>query len=241
LFYLNGGNSLTLGWTTDGDNGATFASTSTSWTPSTSTWYHVAVTREGNDVHFFVDGVWLATNTVTATFFDGTAALVVGGHPVGGQDFNGHIDEVRIVKGTALYSPNFTPPTEAFPTTTGVVLLANFDDADGDTTYTSEDTRLRTATFVANAQLDTAQAKFGATSLLLDGTGDYLTFPQSTDFDFDALGRWAGTQRVDSESIIQRTELVTAPFMTQPQHSPLLLVSGITLLHRVKALLYGSL
>ena len=40
-----------------------------------------------------------------------------------------------------------------------------------------------TATVFGNAQIDTAQKPFGTSSLLLDGSGDYLTFPDSTDWE----------------------------------------------------------
>ena len=40
------------------------------------------------------------------------------------------------------------------------------------------------ATFNGDAQLDTAQKRFGTASLLLDGTGDYLSIPTSTEFGF---------------------------------------------------------
>lgn len=39
-------------------------------------------------------------------------------------------------------------------------------------------------TFNGDAQLDTAQKRFGTASLLLDGTGDYLSIPTSTEFGF---------------------------------------------------------
>lgn len=51
--------------------------------------------------------------------------------------------------------------------------LAHFNGSDGATTYTPEIGS--PLTFVADAQLDTAQKKFGTASLLLDGTGDYVT------------------------------------------------------------------
>ena len=65
-----------------------------------------------------------------------------------------------------------------------VSLQANFDGPDAATTYTSEDNGFRAATFIGDAQLDTAQFKFGTASLLCDGTGDYITFPSSVDWDF---------------------------------------------------------
>jgi hypothetical protein len=53
-------------------------------------------------------------------------------------------------------------------------LLLNFDSADGAVSAT-DTAKNRTITFSGNAQIDTAQFKFGVSSLLLDGTGDYVT------------------------------------------------------------------
>jgi hypothetical protein len=62
-----------------------------------------------------------------------------------------------------------------------VVLLAGFNGADAATSYTEESSYTRAATFAGNAQLDTGIAPaFGTAALLLDGTGDYLSFPTST-------------------------------------------------------------
>ncbi|WP_287238125.1 LamG domain-containing protein [Mesorhizobium sp.] len=66
-----------------------------------------------------------------------------------------------------------------------VVLLCGFDGADGSTTMTDESQAGRTLSVFGNAQLDTGVAPpFGTSSLLLDGTGDYLTAPDSEDFNF---------------------------------------------------------
>jgi hypothetical protein len=61
-------------------------------------------------------------------------------------------------------------------------LAIRFDGVAGAKAYTAETGQ--TVTFVADAQLDTAQKKFGLSSLLLDGTGDYVTIPNSSDFNF---------------------------------------------------------
>lgn len=60
--------------------------------------------------------------------------------------------------------------------------ISHFDGTDGATSATDEIGK--TITFVGNAQLDTAQKKFGSASLLLDGNGDYLTVADSADWDF---------------------------------------------------------
>jgi hypothetical protein len=59
-------------------------------------------------------------------------------------------------------------------------LCANFNGADASQVYTAETGQ--SATFVNQAQLDTAQYKFGSASLLLDGTGDLLRFASSADY-----------------------------------------------------------
>ncbi len=63
-------------------------------------------------------------------------------------------------------------------------LLIHFDGNDEAQAYTAETGQ--TVTFQNQAQLDTAQKEFGASSLLLDGTGDYVTVPDSADWNFGA-------------------------------------------------------
>ena len=64
-------------------------------------------------------------------------------------------------------------------------LLMHFNGANGSTTFTDNSPSPKTVTANGNAQISTAQSKFGGASLLLDGTGDYLT---TTDNDALDLG-----------------------------------------------------
>lgn len=66
------------------------------------------------------------------------------------------------------------------------VLFVTFDGSDAATAATDQSPGAHTLTFVGNAQLDTAQTKFGTASLLLDGTGDYVDLPASSDWNFGA-------------------------------------------------------
>lgn len=70
-----------------------------------------------------------------------------------------------------------------------VKLLLGFNGVDGATTTSDESSAAHAVSLVGNAQLDTAQAKFGASSLLLDGTGDTLSSVDSADWAFGA-GSW---------------------------------------------------
>lgn len=82
------------------------------------------------------------------------------------------------------YQEDFaSPASDGDPFFTSVVFLAGFDGADAAQAFVSEDSGLRTATFVSSAQLDTAKLKFGSAALLVDGTDDYVSFPDSADFD----------------------------------------------------------
>lgn len=61
-------------------------------------------------------------------------------------------------------------------------LLIHFDGTNGQTTYTAETGQ--TVTFVSGAQLSTTSPKFGTASLLLNGSSDYVTVPDSNDWNF---------------------------------------------------------
>lgn len=64
------------------------------------------------------------------------------------------------------------------------ILLAYMDGADGAIAYTSDDYWGRVFSFFGNAQLDTAEYKYGISSVLFDGLNDYITLPASTDWQF---------------------------------------------------------
>lgn len=65
-------------------------------------------------------------------------------------------------------------------------LLLHMDGADGATTFTDSSLSPRVVTPSGNAQIDTAQSKFGSASGLFDGSGDFLTVATSSDMVFTA-------------------------------------------------------
>jgi len=93
-------------------NGNTFTF---DWNPSTATWYHVAVTRSGTNLRSFIDGTQIGvTETNNSDITSGAGGVKIGSNSGGGSAINGWIDELRIVKGTAVWTSNFTPPTAAY-------------------------------------------------------------------------------------------------------------------------------
>src|SRR3990172_8980810 len=92
------------------------------------------------------------------------------------------------------------------------VSLLHGDGVDGSTTFTDEDGRIWTPS--GNAQIDTAQKKFGTGSMLFDGTGDYISTPDSIDFFFGTENFTVDLQYLknslpgvgESQSILSQTE-----------------------------------
>jgi len=64
------------------------------------------------------------------------------------------------------------------------VLLLNCEGTDASTSFPDISITPKTVTANGNAQVDTAQFVTGSASALFDGTGDFLSVPLHTDFDF---------------------------------------------------------
>lgn len=80
---------------------------------ATSTYYHVAISRQGTTMRLFKDGVKAASDFFSSVNFSGTN-FRIGAQTTGSGEFQGRIDELRITKGTAVYTANFTPPSGPF-------------------------------------------------------------------------------------------------------------------------------
>jgi hypothetical protein len=80
---------------------------------STGTWYHVAFVRNGSTFTPYFNGVAGTTTTSSASIFGTNPQVYIAGN-TGGGPFNGYIDDLRITRGVARYTTNFTPPTEPY-------------------------------------------------------------------------------------------------------------------------------
>lgn len=79
-------------------------------------WQHIALTRDASNVcRLFVDGTQRLSSTISGTINSTNTALRIGSsRHVSGQDWNGYMDEFRIVKGRAVWTANFTPPSAPY-------------------------------------------------------------------------------------------------------------------------------
>ena len=98
-------------------------------TLGTSEWKHIAVVRNSGTAHIYVNGEEIGSTSDPASY-DGDGALVIGARLYSnsiGQFHGGYMDEIRITKGIARWTSNFTPP--AGPTTAeGNLTLYYMDD-----------------------------------------------------------------------------------------------------------------
>lgn len=79
-------------------------------------WSHLAFVRHGDSWTIYVNGNNEGAITSSGVIDNNAAPLRLGRSQQSSEnDFNGHIDEVRVTKGVARYTGNFTPPTAPFP------------------------------------------------------------------------------------------------------------------------------
>ena len=184
-------------------------------------WVHVAFVRSSGVIKAYVNGVAVAT-TLSNSATTGQIVQIGTGRSVGpGGSWVGYMSGYRAVS-SAVYTSNFTPPTAPLTAITNTQLLCNFTNA-GIYDATSKND-LET---VGNAQISTAQSKFGGSSMYFDGTGDVLSIPDTQnlkfgtgDFTVEAWVYMTATPSAQYAQIIGRTEYGTnADWMLQITNS----------------------
>ena len=84
--------------------------------PSNNAWHHFAMVKSGTTGTVYIDGTLAGTvNSLnTPAVSSQTLRIGVWDYSASSEYFNGYIDEIRITKGIARYTGNFTVPTSAF-------------------------------------------------------------------------------------------------------------------------------
>jgi len=170
---------------------------------TSNTWAHFAAVRNGANITLYLNGVLGNTVAVSTNALYEVTAPTVGFWTSGGANWylNGYVSNLRVVKGTAVYTGAFTPPTLAPLATTGPTSAASYSSTTNvNTTFLTPASLLlnmtnagiydaaaqNVITTVGDAQVSTAQYKWPPTSIRFDGTGDYLSVsagsPQSLTF-----------------------------------------------------------
>ena len=151
-------------------------------------WVHVAICKSSGTTRAFKNGVVIATSTVNSAIGSPTNQPFIAQRTDSSYPLNGYMSNLRIVKGTAVYTSAFTPPTTPLTAITNTVLL------------TCQSNRFRDAstnnfTFTVNGTPSVQRFNpFGAstaysTSVIggsgyFDASADYLTVPGGSHFNF---------------------------------------------------------
>lgn len=83
-----------------------------------------------------------------------------------------------------VWTPNEQRLSRTDPYWNDVSLLMHMNGTNNSTAFVDNSKNAFTVSAVGDAKISTAQSKFGGDSALFDGTGDYLSIPQSSAFDF---------------------------------------------------------
>ena len=160
-------------------------------------WNHVALTKSGSTVRGFVNGsLNLTITSFPSTSFTDTSDPTIGAY--GGTRFNGYLSNLRLIKGTALYTSSFTPPTAPLTAVTNTTLLT----CQGGSSVVDASSSNHTITNVGNVQT----ADFFSDSIVFDGTDDQINCGSSDDFAFGTgdftIEFWCNPDTVGTECMI---------------------------------------
>jgi hypothetical protein len=148
------------------------------------TWTHVAVTRDSNSVmRIFIDGVQRGSATITSDY--NQSGSYIGAANGGGQGLAMYIDDLCIIKGTAKFTSNFTPPSAP------LFLPGRMTD-------------LTVNRSIATFKNGPTYSSSNGGTIVFDGSNDYITAPTSTLFNFGSgdftVSAWINMTSLPSNS-----------------------------------------
>lgn len=117
---MNDQRKLSFIYYTGNDDASTVVVATANGAIADATWYHIAVTKLGQTIRLFINGVLVATATTALPMFATSGNGFIGGYnhdgafdPAGA--WQGKIAGVRITKDVARYTENFTPEFRLWP------------------------------------------------------------------------------------------------------------------------------
>jgi len=144
------------------------------------TWTHIALVRNSSStMSLFINGVLQGTATSSANITNTECIIGRGYTNLDVNYLNGYISDARVIKGQALYTSNFVPPTQPLQAVPNTTLLLNMDKS-----AIQDKSGKVVAETVGDAKVSTSVKKYGSSSMYFDGSGDYLTFPSNPQYAF---------------------------------------------------------
>jgi hypothetical protein len=133
-------------------------------------WYHIAICRSSGTTTLYYNGTAIRTASDSVNYTN--TYLRIGSYYSTNYGLQGYVSDFRIVRGTAVYTSDFTPPTEPLTAISGTELLISGTDAG-----IVDKSQSQQLTITGNATGSTTQTKYG-TSMYID-YGAYVTLPDS--------------------------------------------------------------
>jgi len=156
---------------------------------TTNKWNHVALVRSSNTWTYWINGASGGSFTNTSTQSDGaTTGPKIGGSTTSGEVWIGYMSNIRIVKGTAVYTTAFTPSATPLTAISGTSLLTCadnrfIDDSTNNFTITRNGVPSVQRFNPFGAYTAYSTSVIGGSGYF-DGTTDYLTVSQQTALSF---------------------------------------------------------
>jgi hypothetical protein len=155
------------------------------------TWVHLALVRSSGVIKLFVNGVLDTTVNNTSNLTTTEVAKIGLSRDALGYT-KGSISNLRIVKGTALYTANFTPLTGSLTAVAGTVLLTcqdnRFKDSSPYNHVLTPTGNVKVSPFSPYANSAGYDASVYGGSGYFDGSGDYLQLPASSNWVWNVAG-----------------------------------------------------
>jgi len=159
------------------------------------TWYHIAATRTNDLIRLFVDGDLIGTHLFASTIdTEASAEINIGfrnNQGTADRFVEGNLSNIRIVKGTALYTSNFKPSMRELEVVPDTVLLCCQSKTDASLEKTGKTITITGGLSASELTpgILTPVVKSGGGSAItgsveFDGTGDYLSLAANSDFNF---------------------------------------------------------
>ena len=159
-------------------------SITTTGTVSLSQWNHVAVVRNSGTISLYINGVSSGSGANSNNISNTTVQVMKGYGGIANSPI-GYVSNLRVVKGTAVYTTTFTPPTTPLTAITNTSLLTcQSDQSVNNSVFLDDSNFSQLITRAGNTTNGTLSPYNGVYSNYFNGTTDYLTVPANTAFAF---------------------------------------------------------
>ena len=193
-YLVNVTNGLQIGFNTAGGGVFGVANNYVGWQLTTAAfslnqWTHIAITRDSSNVtRIFYNGTLQTSGTITTSYVQGE--LRIGNSGSNNGYISGYVSNMRYLKGTALYTANFTPPTTPLTAITNTQLLTCQSNRFIDNSTNAFALTVTGSPSVQAFSPFAPTAAYSASTVggsgYFDGSGDYLTVPDNAALQMDS-------------------------------------------------------